>query len=220
VIAELKIADGRWSDVRAAEGHAGALRLGILLANRQGPLSAAEFAEFAEKLRRLAAKLEVKDIRLPETMGVLERARQVDEFCARLDTLIGVNVLASSRIAPTRVAELAQMLELVPRGHQKYARSAASGDVLFTMLQAERADMLTFLLDVPRASSAEEPWIRMVEAARHGATLLEAQLVDDALAPLSEAAVQAVARQLQSHYAQLESAGLNAGSAAALRVFN
>lgn len=220
VIAEVQLADGHWCDVRAAEGLAGRLRLGILLANRQGPLSAAEFAEFAEKLRRLAGKLGVKEARLPETMGVLERARQVDEFCARLDTLIGVNVLAPERIPPAKVAELAQTLALVPRGHQRFARAAASGDVLFTMLQAERPEMLTFLLDVPRAPSAEQPWIRMVEAAHQCAQLLNGQLVDDALAPLSDAAAHAVARQLQSHYAQLDGAGLNAGSAAALRVFN
>lgn len=220
VIAEIQLADGGWCDVRAAEGLAGQMRLGILLANRQGPLSASEFAEFAEKLRRLAGKLGVPDLRLPETMGVLERARQVDEFCARLDTLIGVNVLAASRIPAARVAEIAQGLQMTPRGHQRYARTAQSGDVLFTLGQAERPEMLTFVLDVPRAPAAEQPWSRMVEAARRCAELLDAQVVDDAMAPLSDAAAQAVARQLQSHYAQLAGAGLDAGSPAALRVFN
>lgn len=220
VIAEVQLADGGWCDVRAAEGLAARMRLGILLANRQGPLSASEFAEFAEKLRRLAGKLGVPDLRLPETMGVLERARQVDEFCARLDTLIGVNVLSASRIDAPRVAEIAQSLQMIPRGHQRYARTAQSGDVLFTLVQAERPEMLTFVLDVPRAPAAEQPWSRMVEAARRCAELLGAQVVDDAMAPLSDAAAQAVARQLQSHYAQLAGAGLDAGSPAALRVFN
>lgn len=220
VIAEVQLLDGGWCDVRAAEGLASSLRLGILLANRQGPLSASEFAEFAEKLRRLAGKLNVPDLRLPETMGVLERARQVDEFCARLDTLIGVNVLASSRISLARVTEVAELLQMVPRGHQRYARTSQSGDVLFTLVQAERPEVLTFVLDVPRAPAAEQPWTRMVESARRCAELLDAQVVDDALAPLSDAAAQAVARQLQSHYAQLAGAGLDAGSPAALRVFN
>lgn len=220
VIAEVQLTTGGWCDVRAAEGLAAQMRVGILLANRQGPLSASEFAEFAEKLRRLAGKLGVPDLRLPETMGVLERARQVDEFCARLDTLIGVNVLSATRIPAARLAEIAQGLQMTPRGHQRFARTAQSGDVLFTLGQAERPEMLTFVLDVPRAPAAEQPWSRMVEAARRCAELLDARVVDDAMAPLSDAASQAVARQLQSHYAQLAGAGLDAGSPAALRVFN
>ncbi|MFN5883182.1 MAG: cell division protein ZipA C-terminal FtsZ-binding domain-containing protein [Burkholderiales bacterium] len=220
VIAEVQLADGGWCDVRAAEGLAARMRLGILLANRQGPLSASEFAEFAEKLRRLAGKVGVPDLRLPETMGVLERARQVDDFCARLDTLIGVNVLSGKGIAPARVVEIAESLQMIPRGHQRYARMSQSGDVLFMLAQAERPEMLTCVLDVPRAPAAEQPWSRMVEAARRCAELLDAQIVDDAMAPLSDAAAQAVSRQLQSHYAQLAGAGLDAGSPAALRVFN
>jgi len=220
VIAEVQLIDGGWCDVRAAEGVAARMRLGILLANRQGPLSASEFAEFAEKLRRLAGKLGVPDLRLPETMGVLERARQVDEFCARLDTLIGVNVLAPNKILSARVTEIAESLQMLPRGHQRFARISQSGDVLFTLVQAERPEVLTFVLDVPRAPAAEQPWTRMVESARRCAELLDAKVVDDALAPLSDAAAQAVARQLQSHYAQLAGAGLDAGSPAALRVFN
>jgi hypothetical protein len=220
VIAEVQLADGSWCDVRGAEGLAAALRLGILLANRQGPLNAVEFAEFAEKLRRLAGKLGVAELRLPETMGVLERARQVDEFCARLDTLIGVNVLAPQKIDASGLAGLADALQLAPRGHHRYARPAGSGDVLFTMTLAERPDMLTFVLDVPRAPAGEQPWLRMVECARRCAELLQGQVIDDAMAPLSEPASQAVARQLQSHYAQLAAAGLDAGGPAALRVFN
>lgn len=220
VIAEVQLLDGSWCDVRGAEGFAAALRVGILLANRQGPLNAGEFAEFAEKLRRLAGKLGVTDLRLPETMGVLERARQVDEFCARLDTLIGVNVLAPQRIDASSLQGLAESLQLIPRGHHRYARPADSGDVLFTMTLAERPDMMTFVLDVPRAPAAEQPWSRMVECARRCAELLEGRVVDDAMAPLSEAASQAVARQLQSHYAQLAAAGLDVGGPAALRVFN
>jgi len=168
----------------------------------------------------LAGKVGVPDLRLPETMGVLERARQVDDFCARLDTLIGVNVLSGKGIAPARVVEIAESLQMIPRGHQRYARMSQSGDVLFMLAQAERPEMLTFVLDVPRAPAAEQPWSRMVEAARRCAELLDAQIVDDAMAPLSDAAAQAVSRQLQSHYAQLAGAGLDAGSPAALRVFN
>jgi hypothetical protein len=220
VIGEVQLADGSWCDVRGAEGLAASLRLGILLANRQGPLNAGEFAEFAEKLRRLAGKLGVLDLRLPETMGVLERARQVDEFCARLDTLIGVNVLAPQRIEASGLPGLAEALQLMPRGHHRYARPAASGDVLFTMALAERPDMITFVLDVPRAPAAEQPWSRMVECARRCAELLQGQVIDDAMSPLSDPAAQAVARQLQSHYAQLAAAGLDAGGPAALRVFN
>jgi hypothetical protein len=45
-------------------------------------------------------------------------------------------------------------------------------------------------------------------------------VVDDASRPLTDAAAAEVARQLAMRYRTLQEAGLDAGSPAALRVFN
>jgi hypothetical protein len=92
--------------------------------------------------------------------------------------------------------------------------------VLFSLALGERAEQLTLLLDVPRAPQAADPWWRMVDAARACAERTGGRVVDDAGQPMTDAAAAGVARQLAGRYASLQEAGLDAGSPAALRVFN
>jgi len=151
---------------------------------------------------------------------VLEHARQVDEYCAQLDNLIGVNVQMPKPLSGAELQSIAESLGLTARGNNRYARMSDSGDVLFSMALGDRSELVTFLLDVPRAPAQARPWSTMLECGRKCAALTDGQLVDDALRPLTDSAVSAVARQLESHYRSLDEAGLGAGSPAALRVFN
>jgi hypothetical protein len=151
---------------------------------------------------------------------VLEHARQVDEFCAQLDTMIGVNVQTPQPMNEAGLAELADALGLVSQLGQRYVRLSDDNEVLYAMSAGDRAEQITFLLDVPRAPQACQPWSNMVECARRCARATQGVLVDDAQHPLTDAAVAAVTRQLESHYKALDAAGLAAGSPAAVRVFN
>ena len=209
-----------WLGLRDARGPIDRLRVGLLLANRHGPLNATEFSEFAEAVKLFSQSVNALEPPLPDMAPVLEHARQVDEFCAQLDTMIGVNVQAPTPISEAALAELADGLGLAPQLGQRYVRLSEHNEVLYSMSAGDRAEQITFLLDVPRAPQARQPWADMVECARRCASATEGVLVDDAQHPLTDAAVAAVARQLESHYKALEAAGLAAGSPAAVRVFN
>ncbi|MEN9316498.1 MAG: hypothetical protein RIS35_2891, partial [Pseudomonadota bacterium] len=67
------------------------LRVGVLLANRGGPLNAMEFSEFVAGVHDLADQLSVL-ADTPEMSGVLSRARALDDLCASLDAVIGLGV--------------------------------------------------------------------------------------------------------------------------------
>ncbi len=209
-----------WLGLREARSPVDRLRVGLLLANRHGPLNAAEFAEFSEAVRKFSDAVHALDTRLPDMAPVLEHARQVDEFCAQLDTMIGVNVQTPQPITEAGLAELADALGLVSQLGQRYVRLSDDNEVLYAMSAGDRAEQITFLLDVPRAPQACQPWSNMVECARRCARATQGVLIDDAQHPLTDAAVAAVARQLESHYKALDAAGLAAGSPAAVRVFN
>ena len=209
-----------WLGLRDARSPIDRLRVGLLLANRHGPLNAAEFGEFAEAVTRFSDAVHAVETRLPDMAPVLEHARQVDEFCAQLDTMIGVNVQATQPLTGAALAELAEALGLVPQLGQRYVRLSDDNEVLYSMAAGDRAEQITFLLDVPRAPQSRQPWSDMVDCARRCARATEGVLVDDAQHPLTDAAVAAVARQLESHYKALDAAGLAAGSPAAVRVFN
>ncbi len=193
--------------------------MGVLLANRHGPLNAMEFTDFAAAIGALGRQLGGHPV-VPDMAQVLERARELDEACAQLDAQIGINVETPRAMSPGELSALAAGLDLVERGNNRFARLGEAAEVLFSLALGDRANQLTLLLDVPRAPPEFSPWEQMLDCAQACAERTRGTLVDDAARPLTEHAVGAVSRQLAQRYASLEEAGLAAGSVAALRVFN
>jgi hypothetical protein len=196
------------------------VRAGVLLANRNGPLNAMEFSEFCTAVQALGRTIGAGGAIVPDMAPVLEHARQLDDACAQLDAVIGLNIETPTALSPAELAALASGLGLAERGNNRYAQLDEGGDVLFSLALGERAEQLTLLLDMPRAAQDAEPWPTMVDCAMQCAERTGGRLVDDAGRPLTEAAVSGVSRQLAQRYRSLQEAGLDAGSAAALRVFN
>lgn len=217
---EADAGDGRWSVPSASFGAVRRARAGVLLANRHGPLNAMEFSEFTGAMQTLGRALGAGGAIVPDMAPVLEHARQLDEACAQLDAVIGLNVETPTALSPAELSALATGLALHQRGNNRYAALGDDGEVLFSLALGERAEQLVLLLDVPRAPESAQPWARMVEAARLCAERTGGRVVDDAARPLTDAAAAAVARQLGQRYAALAEAGLDAGSSPALRVFN
>ncbi len=195
------------------------VRVGVLMANRNGPLNAMEFSEFVSAVQAIAETLSAR-IDTPAMGSVLARARDLDSTCAQLDVQIGVNVEAPEPIEPAQLAALAPVLALVERGSHRYVRPGPSGEPLYSLGFADSPSRLTFLLDVPRVAASLEPFARMVQAADACAQRLGARLVDDGGKPLTQAALAQIARQLGQRYESLEAIGLPAGSTLACKVFN
>src|SRR5690606_18378435 len=87
------------------------LRVGILLANRHGPLNAMEYSEFVNGLQSLADSLG-GFVDPPDMMKVLERARELDARCAALDAQIGVNVEVAEALSPADLSGIAQSADV------------------------------------------------------------------------------------------------------------
>jgi hypothetical protein len=215
---EADAGDGRWRSPRSGRTYV-RVRVGVLLANRTGALNAMEFSEFTTAVQALARHIGAQPA-LPEMQPLLEHARALDDACMDLDAQIGLNIETPGALSPAELASLAHHLELVERGNNRFARLGEAGEVLFSLALGERANLLTLLLDVPRAPERQQPWPQMLDCARECAAATAGRLVDDADRPLTEPAAGAVLRQLAMRYRSLEEAGLAAGSPAALRVFN
>jgi hypothetical protein len=134
--------------------------------------------------------------------------------------VLGLNVETPTALSPGELAALAAGLGLQERGNTRFTAIGDEGEALFSLALGERAEQLTLLLDVPRAPQGAEPWARMVQAAYLCAERTGGRVVDDAGQPMTDAAAAGVARQLAMRYLSLQDAGLDAGSPAALRVFN
>lgn len=218
MLLEVDAGGGRWIAPRAGVPFR-RLRLGVLLANRHGPLNAMEFSEFGNAVELLANQLGA-DADLPAMAPVLEHARALDDACMQLDAQIGLTVETPSAPSPAELAALAASLDLVERGNNRYALLGEQGEILFSLALGDQANQLALLLDVPRVPRSQQAWNRMLDCARQCAARTRGKVVDDAGRPLTDAAAQTVSRQLELRYRSLDEAGLAAGSAVALRVFN
>jgi hypothetical protein len=220
IAVEVDAGDGHWSMPHASLGALRRVRAGVLLANRHGPLNAMEFSEFSNAMTALGRAIGAGGAIVPEMTPVLEHARQLDDACAQFDAVIGLNVETPTALSPGELAALAAGLGLQERGNTRFAALGDDGEVLFSLALGDRAELLTLLLDVPRAPQEADPWARMVDAARECAARTGGRVVDDANRLLTDAAAAEVERQLTMRYRSLHEAGLDAGSPAALRVFN
>lgn len=202
-----------------AGAHFDRVRIGVLLANRNGPLNAMEFSDFVAGVQGLADQLSVL-VDTPDMGPVLARARELDEVCASLDAQLGIGVESPEPLGVTDLARLAGENGCVERGNNRYARLGPQGEVLFSIALADASNRLSLLLDVPRAPAAQAPWPEMVACARQCAQRLGGRLVDDAGRPLADAELDRIGRQVATRQERLAMIGIDAGSPLALRLFN
>ena len=207
-----------WEPIVAGERFYG-LRGGVLLANRNGPLNAMEFSDFVSLMQALADLLE-RPIRVPDLPTTLNRARALDAQCAELDAQIGLSVVCPQPLSTHDLSQVATEMGLAERGNNRFAALGEFGEVLFSLALGDAQHRLTFLLDVPRAPAATQPWDMMVDCAQRCAVRYGAQLVDDADKPLSDQALARIGGQLGQRYQRLADATFVAGSPVALRLFN
>ncbi|HPU52616.1 MAG TPA: cell division protein ZipA C-terminal FtsZ-binding domain-containing protein, partial [Burkholderiaceae bacterium] len=195
------------------------VRVGVLLANRHGPLNAMEYSEFVTGVQALAEQLAVLGD-TPDMNAILQRARSLDESCAALDAQIGLNVDAPDALSLVDLARLAHETGCVERGNNRHARLTEHGEVVFSLSLSDVPTRLSLLLDVPRAPLGAQPWPEMVACARHCAQRLGGRLVDDQGRALTDVSLERIEQQLTERQQALSSAGLVPGSTLALRVFN
>ena len=216
----------------AASGEYEKLRAGLQLVDRKGAAILQDLSAFSVTIQGIAAAIGT-DCILAETGPALERARELDGFCADIDVQIGLNLIArGGPFAGTRIRALAEAHGMSLEGDGKYCRRDETGLELYSLCNMETAAFsrdgmkefstggLTLLFDVPRAPGGIETFDRFVEFARAQAEALSASIVDDNRQALDVAALGKIRAQLQGLYASMEQQGIAAGSELALRLFS
>lgn len=203
-----------------------AVQVAVLMVNRSGAISAIEWSQLWTAAQAWAERLDAS-IDGPEQEVVLQRAAQLDSTCATLDAQVGLTLLLSAQRPISDVVGSASAMGFVVRdgvlawigdhGMDCFTLGRADGE----SLQAGMAgvDRLTLLLDVPRSPPSTHGFARMLEVGLELARRVGGELVDDQGRPLVPGSEVTIDNQLQTLYAQLEAAGLPAGSTRARRVF-
>ena len=209
------------------------VKIGLQLADRSGCIKESQLARFYDLLQGFAEATDA-DLLLPDRHTALERAVELDQFCAKVDISIGLNVVAQNgRFFPgTKLRALSESAGLKLLGDGAFHCLNEHGESLYSLSNHEATPFtaeqiknlsipgLTLLLDVPRVVSGLRVFDQMLACAKQLAAALDGRLVDDNRTPLNDAGVEKIREQLRAVYALMEQRHISAGSPRALRLFS
>ncbi|MFZ6754374.1 cell division protein ZipA C-terminal FtsZ-binding domain-containing protein [Undibacterium sp. Dicai25W] len=212
-------------DVIATGGAYTAIFAGIQMVSRSGPLSELEYSEFIMKLRVIADNLNAHPD-IPDMNKVILHARELHQFVAEHDAQLSVNVAANG--APWALNTLLAALEKMgfdQRPDGRLMMPDGDGGSLFTLstnvgVSEVMTSRLTLLLDVPCVAPSRDSFGAMAACARSLATRLGGTVVDDGNQPISKAALDEIAGQVNEFYGAMAEAQIPAGSLRAQRLFS
>ncbi|TNC99433.1 MAG: ZipA FtsZ-binding region [Gallionellaceae bacterium] len=210
-----------------------AFKIALQLADRNGPVSDTRLSDFRELLGDIGRKLDA-DMILPMVDSAIERARELDKFCAEVDQMIGINIVPSGErvLFGSEVARAVQLVGMSLQADGTFHQFDADGATLFTLgasdgtpfqhhtLDQMQVDNMTLLLDIPRVKEPVKHFDEMTLLAMEIATTLRAALVDDQRVTLGSAAISHIRAQVEAVEKSMLAGGIAPGSDQALRLFS
>jgi FtsZ-interacting cell division protein ZipA len=230
-----RAADVPWEEVKIqSQGKGGYANLkGCLqLVDRAGPVSEVNLSEFRDMAQNFSKGVNAV-AKCPDVHEAHAQALALDEFCAEVDVMIGINIISRDGGALTgakiRVLAASSGFRLGTDGMFSY-RDDHNG-VLFYLGNFEPAPFLpdtlrtltthgiTFLLDVPKVAKGEMAFDQMVHVAENFADNLGGIMVDDNRVPLNDSGINKIRQQLIAIESLMSAHHIPAGGEIALRLF-
>jgi hypothetical protein len=211
-----------------------AFQAGVQLANRTGALNEIEYSEFVVKVQAFADAINGSP-EFPEMLDEVARARELDQFAGGHDaqlsfTLRAKNAAWSPGYVQQSAARLGFVAGAIPGRMVLPAEMPGAHPVLglsFDPLAAMAEDpaqsalrSLTLSLDVPQVDRAEQPFVRMRDAAIALAASMDGVITDDNGQAIRPEALDVIGADLEKLYDTLDARDLAAGSPQARRLFS
>ena len=195
------------------------IRCRLQLATRRGPVAPDALHEWMRVVESLAQVLSA-GLSVEAETKLLERAGNLDAFCARVDALINLNlrVRDAAALAPQLPSRLA-VLGLTG-DYPVLARINAAGDIDFQVVADEALGQVSLTLDFPHVVRPDLVVGEMLALAQSLGVALDAEIVDDGGRLLGEAGMALLSNQVVRLAAMLQAQGIEPGSALARRLFS
>ncbi|WP_410498718.1 cell division protein ZipA C-terminal FtsZ-binding domain-containing protein [Chitinibacter sp. S2-10] len=201
------------------------LRIALQLADRQGPISQESLNAFYMGVQQFADE-QGASVVFPQKSAKLAAAQALDEFCASVDVLIGLNLPAGARPIPMEKVRLhAEQIGMVRANDGTFQYRNAAGKLLFVLANQDQTPLmatskgLTLLFDVPRVPGGLPVFDALVDFAQSLSNSLGLALVDDNGKALNPQSLANIRTQLAELYERMDERGIVPGSATALRLF-
>lgn len=208
------------------------LRACLQLADRSGPVSEVSLSEFRDMVNNFAEHINAV-VDAPDIQEAYSQAVLLDQFCAEVDVMIGINVISKDggAFTGTKIRALAEASGFKLEGEGVFNFREGNGIAKFTLSNFESTPFLTdnirtlttngvtFLLDVPRIANGERVFDQMTHLSRIFATTLGGVMVDDNRVPLSDNGIDRIKQKLSGIQAIMKSRDFPAGGEIAQRLF-
>ncbi|MGQ9723784.1 MAG: cell division protein FtsZ [Tepidimonas sp.] len=222
-----------WEPLRPGHRYR-ALRAGVQLANRAGPLNEIEYSEFVQKLGNWAEHI-LAAADFPDMMTVVQRARELDQFAAGHDAQLAFTIRARRAAwSPGYVMQHAARVGFVPGAlpGRMVLPAAQPGGAPVLVLQFETQAALAddpelavlrevrLVLEATHVPREERPYQRLRELCAALATAMDGLVTDDAGQVLDTDTLDRIEGEVEALYAALQAHGFPAGSPDARRLFS
>lgn len=229
-----RVTDGGWTViVEESDQRFDSLRAALLLASRSGPIGELELERFCSMVSALATSMGLR-VEFPPRTTALAEAQALDQFCAELDVVVGVNVVAATgqTLSGGRIARWAESHGMALMQDGAYHLLNAQGQSVWRLTNRDPRPFtpeglfemtlsgVTFLLDVPVVVEANRRLSPMVDAANQLARELGARVLDDKGQVLGPGQLGRIERELQKIVERMDEKDMPAGSSRARRLFS
>jgi FtsZ-interacting cell division protein ZipA len=230
----MTLASGQWERV-IAESHMlyQRYRIALQLVDRSGAISAAKLADFRDLVLGVARNIDARTT-VPDADAAYQQAVQLDEFCASVDQMVGVNLVPSGDrlIRAIDISRAAGLHGMTLEADGAFHLLDVHGNSLFSLINQDTVPFqhhtletfatagITLLLDVPRVEDPTQRFDQMMRVATDLANGLQLSVVDDHRMPLGDKGLALSRAQIAGVDALMRNNGIAPGSAHALRLFS
>ncbi|MEW6293589.1 MAG: cell division protein ZipA C-terminal FtsZ-binding domain-containing protein [Pseudomonadota bacterium] len=224
---------GHWRTLQPQDdGSVTHLAVALQLVDRLGAVGEDTLKTFIDGIARLAQRF-VGRAETPPLVPLLERARELDAFCASVDLQLSLHVLPkdSAQMSGRLLKPLIEAAGLRLEG-ERYVALDASGAEAFALIcrsatafPAERVEAmelidLIYSIDVPRVAAGAANFDSMMAFARQCTDSLGGQLADAHRKPLPEATIATIRGRIDELQKRMADRGIAPGGVRALRLFS
>lgn len=207
------------------------LQVSMQLANRRGPVSKEDLADFLGLAAQLASEVDA-EIDLPPIQNVLSDAQDLDHFAVQCDIQLSFSVVPNMISWSTKEVEtvLTKNGFLLSRDglffnhfsqNQLLFKAQIPGlNFLTDDLQTQRIKSIIFALDVPLVPNECHAFTKMYKSSAAIASELDGRVLDDNGNVLEANSIDVIIAQLEPIYALMQERQILPGSASALRLFS
>ncbi|MBU6468675.1 MAG: hypothetical protein KGQ44_05960 [Betaproteobacteria bacterium] len=209
------------------------LRAIMPISSRSGPLTETKWQEVIAVLTRFASNLNLT-IRSYREKELFERAKTIEDFCAKVDIMIGINILFSDNasVAMQSVKDFISEKGLILGDDGLFHAYNAASRELYSLGDKDQRPILnidndpslikglTIIIDIPQISDVSEAMTDAFTCANELVANFGGVVVDDNLKPLGIKQIESIRKQMDQVHLEMREFGIHPGDAIAKKLFS